>query len=227
MIVTMFHSYTPAHIANILIHILAGVLAIACGTIAIVSMKGGRVHVKVGKFFVYAYVALVITAVIGVAVFEFRSFLKVAIIASSYDVFAGYRALQLRGRRPQPIDIILSVIALLAPVAFILAIRALHKPWSPVLTWSVLGGLMALATYDLSRVALPQSWLRRVWLKEHLYKMLAAYIAAVATAGATIFPRLAPWSALVPVIAGELLTLYFLFAWRLPTVRRRLHGPIA
>ncbi len=68
-------------------------------------------------------------------VFEFRSFLSVAIIASSYDVFAGYRALQLRGRRPQSIDVILSVIALLAPVAFVLATRALHKPWSPALTW--------------------------------------------------------------------------------------------
>jgi hypothetical protein len=55
-------------------------------------------------------------------------------------------------------------------------------------------------------VVLPQSWLLRVWLQEHLYKMLAAYVAA----GATIFPRLAPWSALVPVIFGEALTLYFL-----------------
>ena len=214
MIVVMFHGYTPLHISNILVHILAGVLAIACGTIAILSAKGGRVHVRAGKFFVYAYVVLVTTAIFGVVVFEFRSFLTVAIIASSYDVFAGYRALQLRGRRPERIDIVLSFIALLAPVAFVFAIRALHKPWSPALTWSVLGGLMALAAYDLFRVVLPQSWLRRVWLQEHLYKMLAAYIAAVATAGATIFPRLAPWSALGPVIAGELLTLYFLFAWR-------------
>jgi hypothetical protein len=227
MIVVMFHGYTPYHIANLLVHIVAGVVAVACGTIAIVSTKGGRIHVKAGKFFMYAYTALVSTAVIGVVVFEFRSFLAVATIASSYDVFAGYRALQLRGRRPQPVDIILSAIALLAPVAFAFAILALHKPWSPALTWSVLGGLMALATYDLFRVVLPQSWLRRVWLREHLYKMFAAYIAAVATAGATIFPRLAPWSALAPVIAGELLMLYFLFAWRSPTVERGLPDPTA
>lgn len=227
MIVLMFHGYTPFHIANILVHVFAGTIAVVCGTIAIISAKGGRAHVRAGKFFVYAYAALVITAVVGVVVFEFRSFLAVAIIASSYDVFAGYRALQLRGRRPQSMDIILSVIALLAPVAFAFAIRALHKPWSPALTWSVLGGLVALATYDLFRVMLPRSWLRRVWLREHLYKMLAADIAAVATAGATIFPRLAPWSALTPVIAGELLTLYFLFAWRSPTVRSGLPDPAA
>jgi hypothetical protein len=78
---------------------------------------------------------------------------------------------------------------------------------------------MGLAAYDLIRVVLPQSWLRRVWLQEHLYKMMAAYIAAAATGAATIFPRWAPWSALVPVIAGEALTVYFLFAYRSPKAR--------
>jgi hypothetical protein len=44
--------------------------------------------------------------------------------------------------------------------------------------------------------------------------MLAAYIAAAATGAATIFPQLAPWSALVPVIVGEMLTVCFLLKWR-------------
>lgn len=55
----MFRGYTPFHIVNILVHVLAGVLVIASGTTAIVSAKGGRVHVKAGGFFVYTYVALV------------------------------------------------------------------------------------------------------------------------------------------------------------------------
>lgn len=227
MIEAMFHGYTWFRIANILVHILAGVLAIVCGTTAILSVKGNPVHVRSGWFFVCAYVVLVITAVVGIVVFEFRSFLGVATIAGSYDVFAGYRSLRLRGRRPQLIDIGMSVAALLAPVAFIMAMRVLHRPWAPALTWSVLGGLMALAAYDISRVVFPQSWLRRFWLQEHLYKMLAAYIAAFATAAATIFPRQAPWSAIVPVILGEVLTLCFLFSWRSPVARRGLRNPIS
>jgi uncharacterized membrane protein len=226
MIAAMFQGYTSIHIANILVHIVAGILAIICGTTAILSAKGKTVHLRAGWLFVSAYVALVTTAIVGIVMFEFRSFLGVATIASSYDVFAGCRSLRLRGRRPQPIDITLSIVALLAPVAFVYAMRALHKPWSPALTWSVLGGLMALAAYDLARVVLPQSWLRRVWLQEHLYKMLAAYIAACATAGATIFPHLAPWSALVPVILGEALTLYFLFIWRPPVARLGPRDPV-
>jgi len=210
----MLNDHSAPHIANIVVHVAAGVTAIVSGTVAIVSRKGGGVHGRAGWVFIYVYVALVVTAVVGVVVFEFRSFLAVATIASSYDVFAGYRSLRLRGRRPRPLDQCLSVVALLAPLAFVVAIRALHKPWSPALTWSVLGGLMGLAAYDLSRAVLPQSWLRRVWLQEHLYKMMAAFIAAAATGAATIFPRWAPWSALAPVIGGEVLTIYFLFVYR-------------
>jgi hypothetical protein len=209
----MLNDHSAPHIANIVVHVVAGVTAIVCGTVAVVSRKGGSVHVRVGWIFIFAYVVLVVTAVIGVLVFEFRSFLAIATVASSYDVFAGYRSLRLRGRRPRFGDLVLSSVALLAPLAFVFAIRALHKPWSPALTWSVLGGLMGLAAYDLVRVVLPQSWLRRVWLQEHLYKMMAAFIAAAATGATTIFPYWAPWSALVPVIAGEVLTIYFLFAY--------------
>jgi hypothetical protein len=44
--------------------------------------------------------------------------------------------------------------------------------------------------------------------------MMAAFIAAVATGATTIFPQWSPWSALVPVIAGESLTIYFLITYR-------------
>jgi hypothetical protein len=210
----LLNGHTAPHLTNVVVHVVAGSAVIVCGTVAVMSVKGGRTHRRAGWAFMFAYVALVATAVIGVVVFEFRSFLAVATIASSYDVFAGYRALRLRGRRPRSVDVGLSFVALLAPMAFVFAIHLLHKPWSPALTWSVLGGLIALAAYDLSRMVLPQSWLHRVWLQEHLYKMMAAFIAAAATGAATIFPHWAPWSALVPVIAGEFLTMYFLFAYR-------------
>src|SRR6201996_5798557 len=138
----MLNGRATAHVANIAVHVVAGVTAIVSGTEAILSAKGGKRHCRAGWAFMSAYVALVATAMIGIVVFEFRSFLAVATIASSYDVFAGYRSLRLRGRRPQPVDIGLSLLALLAPVIFVLATRALHKPWSPALTWSVLGGLV-------------------------------------------------------------------------------------
>jgi hypothetical protein len=214
----MFHGYTSAHIANILLHILGGTVALVAGFLALITRKGGRLHTRTGRLFIYAYFVIVVTAIVGIVVFEFRSFLAVATIASSYDVFAGYRAIRLRGRRPQPPDIFASVIAFAAPGVFVFAIHFLHKPWSPGLTWSVLGGILLLSGYDLLRLWLPRHWLERVWVQEHLYKMLAAYIAITATAAATILPRFMPWSALVPVVCGEAATIGFLIAgsrtWR-------------
>ena len=210
--VCMFHGYTSAHIANILFHILGGTVALAAGLLALLSRKGSRLHIRSGRVFIYAYILIVITAILGIVVFEFRSFLAVATIASAYDVFAGYRALRLRGRRPQAQDVLASVLALMAPGIFLFAMHVLHKPWSPALTWSVLGGILALSAYDLARIWLPLRWLQRAWLNEHLYKMLAAYIAITATAGATIFPQFQPWSALIPVILGEAATIGFLIS---------------
>lgn len=150
----------------------------------------------------------------GVVVFEFHSFLALATIASSYDVFAGYRSLRLRGRRPRPVDVGSSFFALLAPMAFIFAIRFLHKPWSPALTWSVLGGLMGLAAYDLARIVLPLSWLRRVWLQEHLYKMMAAFIAAAAYRSSDDLSSVGTVVCPCSGCSREVLTVYFLFAYR-------------
>jgi hypothetical protein len=215
----MFHGYSSAHIANILLHILGGTVGLIAGLFALVTRKGGRLHIRAGRLFIYAYCVIVVTAILGIVVFEFRSFLAVATIASSYDVFAGYRALRLRGRRPQLPDVIASVLAFAAPGVFVFAMHFLHKPWSPALTWSVLGGILLLSAYDLLRLWLPRRWLERVWVQEHLYKMLAAYIAISATAAATILPRFMPWSALLPVICGEVATIGFLIAS--PRVMRR------
>jgi len=175
--VCMFHGYTTAHIANILFHILGGTVALAAGLLALVSRKGSRLHIRSGRTFIYAYVLIVITAILG---------------------------------------IIASALAFMAPGIFLFAMHVLHKPWSPALTWSVLGGILALSVYDLARLWLPLRFLQRAWLHEHLYKMLAAYIAITATAGATIFPHFQPWSALIPVILGETATIAFLIFTPLP-----------
>src|SRR5277367_5148071 len=97
----MPNAHTPLHWINIAIHILFGTAALVLGMLAICSRKGGPLHIRSGRLFLYAYLVVVFTATIGLLVFDFRSFLAVVTLLSFYDVFAGYRALQLRGRRPQ------------------------------------------------------------------------------------------------------------------------------
>jgi uncharacterized membrane protein len=205
-------SHTPLHWINIGFHVLSGSLALLFGLCALLTSKGGRLHRRSGRGFLYTYAVVIITATIGLVAFEFRSFLAVVTLLSFYDVFAGYRALQLRGARPQIPDNIASSLGFSSPWIFVLLMRRLHQPWSPILTWSILGGLIALSTYDLLRNALPAAWLKRVWIQEHLIKMIAAYIAISTAFAGTVFPQYMPWSAIVPSAAGWLVALAFLIA---------------
>lgn len=211
-------SHSPLHQANIVIHVLFGTAALCLGLIAICSPKRRGLHTRVGLFFIYAYLVVVTTASLGLLVFEFRSFLAVVTILSIYDVFAGYRALQLRGRRPQTLDRLASLIGLLSPWLFIAIMRRLHQPWAPALTWSILGGLMVTSGYDLLRNVLPIRWLERTWVQEHLLKMMGAYIAITSAFAGTVFARYMPWAAIVPSVLGTVVGWSFVLigprAWK-------------
>jgi uncharacterized membrane protein len=217
--------HTPLHWVNLGIHIAFGTAALVLGLVAICSSKGGRLHVRSGRLFLYAYLIVVLTAAIGLLAFDFRSFLAVVTLLSFYDVFSGYRALQLKGRRPETVDRIVSVIGALTPWLFITIMRYLHQPWSPVLTWSILGGLVAMSGYDLLRNVLPLTWLKRVWVQEHLVKMMSAYIAITSAFAGTVFPRYMPWAAIIPSILGSAVSCGFLLvgsrAWK-PSNRKVL-----
>ena len=211
-------AHTPLHQLNIIIHVAFGTIALALGIIAICSPKRRGLHTRIGLLFIYAYLVVVATATIGLVAFDFRAFLAVVTILSIYDVFAGYRAMQLRGRRPQTLDIIPRIVGLLTPWIFISLMHRLHQPWAPSLTWPILGGLVALSAYDLLRIVLPISWLRRTWVQEHLYKMMGAYVAITSAFAGTVFGRYMPWSAILPSILGTSTSIAFILigprAWR-------------
>jgi hypothetical protein len=211
---TVLPVHTPLHWTNLGIHVLFGVAALGLGLAAICSRKGSPFHIRAGRLFLYAYLMVVLTAIVGLLAFDFRSFLAVVTLLSFYDAFAGYRALQLRGRRPQAVDRVASIVGLLTPWIFIATMRRLHQPWSPVLTWSILGGLVAVSAYDLLRNVLPDAWLKRVWVQEHFVKMMSAYVAITSAFAGTVFARYMPWAAIVPSVAGATMACGFLIAGR-------------
>lgn len=211
-------SHTPLHWANLGIHIAFGAAALGLGLVAICSPKGGPLHMRSGRLFLYAYLVVIATATAGLVFFDFRSFLAVVTLLSFYDVFAGYRALQLRGGRPEAVDQMASIVGVLAPWFFFAFLRHAHRPWSSVLTWSILGSLIAVSGYDLLRNVLPRMWLKQVWVQEHLVKMMSAYIAITSAFAATVFVRYMPWAAMLPTLLGTAVYCGFLIAgpraWR-------------
>ena len=206
----MFFHYTPVHITNIICHIIGGTLAIVAGVVAILARKRRTLHARAGMIFVWTYSLVILTAVLGVVVFDFRSFLAVATIASSYSLFSGFRATRLRGRRPSALDRRAAALGMTAPALFIAAMHILQKPWAPVLTWTVLGSLIGMSSYDLLRSALPAPWLEKTWVSEHIFKMIGAFDALTATFAVTIFPHFQPWSALIPNLFGTALIVTFI-----------------
>ncbi len=223
----MFYHYTAAHIANIVAHIIAGTIAIVAGVVALVARKRGKLHSRAGMTFVYAYAIVILSAIAGVVIFEFRSFLAVATIASSYSLFSGFRATRLRGERPRTLDRVAAVIGITAPLLFVLAMQWLQKPWAPVLTWTVLGSLILISSYDLMRLVLPTSWLQRTWVHEHIFKIVGAFDALTATFAATVFPQYQPWSAIVPNLLGTAVIVGFFIAgaraWNKPGRTAKQH----
>jgi uncharacterized membrane protein len=208
--VTLSGTHSASHWVNIGTHVLFGSAALLLGIVAIVSSKGGSLHRRAGRWFLYCMSIVLVTAVIGLLIFDFRAFLAVVTLLSFYDAFSGYRALQLRGARPRLPDQIISVLGLISPAIFVLLMRRLHQPWAPVLTYSILGGLLVMSSYDAARNFLPQRWLQRSWMQEHLVKMISAYVAISSAFAGTVFPSFMPWSAIVPTSVGYILMIFFL-----------------
>jgi len=70
-------AHTPLHWTNLGIHVLFGVAALGLGLAAICSRKGSPFHIRSGRLFLYSYVIVILTALVGLIAFDFRSFLAV------------------------------------------------------------------------------------------------------------------------------------------------------
>src|SRR5476649_2641755 len=126
-----------AHALNIAVHVLFGSAALLLGLGALVSAKGGIRHRRFGRGFLYAISGVLVSATIGLLVFNFRAFLAVVTLLSFYETFSGIRALKLRGARPRPIDVAMSVVGILSPLSFVMVMHRFHLPWDPVLIYSI------------------------------------------------------------------------------------------
>ena len=80
--------------ANLILyaHIAAGFIALTVGPFAMFSVKGGTLHRRAGTVYVWAMVAVVISAVV-LAIYRPNPFLLGIAVLSFYLTFSGYRAL--------------------------------------------------------------------------------------------------------------------------------------
>lgn len=197
--------------ATLLLHILAGTLALGAGASAAALRKGGAGHRRAGRLYGWSMLVVVLTALV-LATLRPSVFLLAVAVFSFYLVFTGWRAAVLRDGRPRPADGAATLLMLAAGAAMIAwgasawlpGIPA--PPQAPVLL--AFGGIgLTLAVQDLG-------WLRRggdrgkARIARHLGRMLGGMIATITATLVVNFPYLpapvvwlGPTLLLTPVIA--------------------------
>lgn len=200
---------TP-HLVNIITHVSAGSIALVLGAIALISKKGGKVHIKSGKIFTLLLVVIVLTALTGVFVFGRNTFLLVITVLSAYYGFSGYRILLTKSNKPEFIDILVAVVSLIAVTYFLYYLKKNGMYWSPVIIYSTVGALIMIIFYDFIRYLIPNKKYRNLWLYEHIFKMIGAFTALLAAFSGTIFPNYKPYSQFLPSLFGTILQIVFI-----------------
>jgi uncharacterized membrane protein len=212
------------HHVNIGLHIVFGSLGLLLGLVPMLRPGGGRLHVRFGRWFLRVLAVVLVTAVLGLAVFNFRPFLAIVVLLTVYQGWSGYRVMRTRRTGPTRADALFSGIFLLISLGFLLTLHLIDLVWSPVIIYSSLGFLIALIIYDLARFAFIPLWRRKLWLLDHIWKMISSYFALVSAFSGTVLVQYQPYSQFVPSMVGTWLGVSFILYY---VLRRNVPQPLA
>ena len=190
------------HQLNIVIHVLAGIVALVAGLTAIFIRKTSKRHKQYGRLFMWMIVIVITTGLIGVFVFKRNNFLLVITLLSGYTCYSGIRSVRLGGQRPASIDHSIALLVIAAACYYLYYIRSTGLYWSPVIIYSTMGALFIVTIYDLFKLFLPPATLKMMVMYEHTYKMISALSAIASAFTGTIFPGFKPFSQFLPSVIG-------------------------
>ena len=211
----------------LVIHIAAGSVALLTAFVALVTAKGGVIHIRAGRVYAIGMTLIFLTA-IPLAILGASIFLLLIAVFSFYLVFAGWRFARNRSRRPQPVDWIAAAIMGLTGVGM--------WGYAAVLALSGAGNWVTLVAFGFIAVALsvadglffnqgrpgkrrPAPHLR---IQRHLTNMMAGTIStitAVMVVNVSMNPVWVPW--LLPTIVITPLIIW----WNVRTARQARRRP--
>ncbi len=199
------------HLANIVVHVFLGGLALGLGLWILFRAKGDRPHRRSGRLYTVLMAGVVATAALGIAFFRRDPTLATITLLVSYELFSGVRSAA--GKKPTVIDTVLAVAAAASGTAFLAYLMGGASAfWRPQITFPIGATLVLVAGYDLARLAAPR-WRSRNYPLEHGVKMIMT-LGALASAGlGTIATQCQPFSQIGPSIVFSLFALgYVLFS---------------
>lgn len=195
------------HLLTILVHIGAGVAAMALGFYLLWAPKGTPRHRRVGRVFLVLALVVCASAAAGVLLFRFLPLSAVLTVLVSYQVLGGWRAVHTRAAGPDAVDALLWLIA--AALGAGLTVRLSGA--GGAVAYSTLGALGVLLAYDAARWLFPQHWHGALWRYEHIYKLVASLFGMLSAAVGNTVRAGQPWSQLLPSVLGAVVIAWF---WR-------------
>ncbi len=198
------------HKSNIFIHVMAGTIALILAIVAIISNKRKFFHKKVGKIFLVFMSIVILTGLLGVFIFGRNSFLLVITALSGYFGFSGYRVLRTKSNEPRLLDIAVAILTISTVFYFLYYFKTIGMIWKPVVIYSTVGAIIMVISYDLLRYFIPKTKYQKLWLYEHIYKMIGAFTALLSAFSGTVFYKYEPYSQMLPSVFGTLLQIGFI-----------------
>ncbi|MEM1215895.1 MAG: hypothetical protein AAGJ82_09435 [Bacteroidota bacterium] len=186
---------------SLIIHIIAGIITLIAGPIAIFGQNRTRLHQVAGRAFYYAMLVVVVTSIIGFLKYPtatFYQFLLGIAITVGYHVVRGVRAILILKKRFRwgALDRYMAHLMLVTGTAM-LAAGAWHSLQGSNIAFPILFTVFGIGalndarmSFKLNKVAdqLNARWLMRL----HIMAMFAAFIAST-TAFAVNVGAVMPW----------------------------------
>lgn len=189
------------HNINILIHVIAGMIAMFIAIGAYASKKGGKNHRLFGRVFLILMAVVIFTALNGVLLFRDRPFLTVVTMLSFYTSYSGYRVLKTKNKGFQWIDFIVMVLVFAVGISFIFKMESANILWDSKVIYYLLLYVFAITGFDMIRFFRPNLISNpRFWVCDHIYKMTASFTALVSAGAGTVFSEYEPLNQIVPAM---------------------------
>lgn len=173
------------HTFNIVLHVSAGLAALAMGLWQLAVPKGGPSHRRRGRWLLALAGTSVASAGLGAVLFRPRPDLLAVCLLVAYQLYSGWRCLRLpRGGR-ELADWGPAVLLLASAIAMLTADGHF---WPAPVVRSVAAAMIFTASYDLIRTVFPVAWRQFPNPAEHAWRLCAMIGALASVAAAQQLP---------------------------------------
>ena len=187
------------------IHIIAGGTCLLSGTIALISKKGQKVHLKSGMVFFYGMLLVALSA-LTMTFIKANQFLLCISLFALFQNYFGYRAKQQKNLYPSAFDWIVLSVSTINGI-FMLTTGNIVMIVFGALNTSLVIRILQINYLHYKKIEPP----KLMWLKRHIGMMIGAFIATITAflvVNITSFePAWLPW--LMPTFVLVPLIFYF------------------